>query len=87
MDFLEVLNNGLNNLKRNNMEIALIIIAYILNVFLNRWLNYIIYKNDKVKATPIWFFSIMGTIVFLAIMIINYFSKPNWFIGRDWDNK
>ena len=70
------------------MGIALIIIiAYILNVFLNRWLNYIVYKNDKVKATPIWFFSIIGTVAFLAIMIINYFDRPNWFTGKYWDKK
>ena len=73
------------------MIIALIIIAYILNVFLNRWLNYIIFKKYSGTITPIiWFFSIMATVVLLLgilIMIIQNFDKPNWFTGRDWDKK
>jgi hypothetical protein len=65
----------------------LIIISYILNVFLNRWLNYILYKKYMGLKTPtIWFFSIMGTIALLGCIIIEYFNKPNWFTGRDWDN-
>lgn len=69
------------------MIATLIIIAYILNVFLNRWLNYILYKIHPVIMPHVWFFSIIGTCAFLVIMIINYFSKPNWFTGRDWDNQ
>jgi len=71
------------------MEIALIIIiAYILNVSLNRWLNYILYKKYNYSKTPIiWFFSIMATIALLGCMIIEYFDKPNWFTGKYWDKK
>ncbi len=69
------------------MEIALIIIAYILNVFLNRWLNYILYKNGGSNIPTIWFLSIIGTILFLTIIIIEYFNKPNWFTGKYWDKK
>ncbi len=71
------------------MEIALIIIiAYILNVFLNRWLNYIDYKKYNGNIAPaIWFFSIMATIAFLACIVIKYFDRPNWFTGKYWDKK
>ena len=69
------------------MEIALIIIAYILNVFLNRWLNYILYKKDHLKLPPIWFLSILGTCALLGVIVIEYFNKPNWFTGRDWNKK
>ena len=68
------------------MELALII-AYILNVFLNRWLNYILYKRGHLKLTPIWFLSIIGTSSLLIVIIIEYFDKPNWFTGRDWNKK
>jgi len=69
------------------MEIALIIIAYILNVFLNRWLNYILYKMEGIIFTPSWFCSIIGTCALLVTIIISYTDKPNWFTGRDWDKK
>ena len=71
------------------MEIALIIIiAYILNVFLNRWLNYIAYKKFSGWKTPtLWFLSILGTCALLGVIVIEYFDKPNWFTGRDWDKK
>ena len=72
------------------MEIALLIlIAYILSVFLNRWLNYIVYKKyDQIEIiTPVWFLSIIGTFILLIGIIVVYFDKPNWFTGRDWDKK
>ena len=71
------------------MEIALIIIAYILSVFLNRCLNYVVYKKfDEAQIiTPVWFLSIIGTFILLILIIIVYFDKPNWFTGRDWDKK
>jgi len=67
------------------MEIALIIIAYILNVFLNRWLNYIVFKTDRM--IPLWFLSLFVTIPFLLVIIIDYATRPNWFTGRHWDKK
>ena len=70
------------------MIIVLIIIAYILNVFLNRWLDYILCKKYNFrKSVPFWFLPIIGTIIFLGCIIIEYFDKPNWFTGRDWDKK
>ena len=83
--------SGLGGIKLNNMEITLILIAYILSVFLNRWLNYIIFKKYSGTITPIiWFFSIMATVVLLLgilIMIIQNFDESNWFTGKYWDKK
>ena len=69
------------------MEIALIIIAYILNVFLNRWLNYIAYKKCGIIIPHAWFYSIIATFAFLIIIIFQHFDESNWFTGRDWNNK
>ena len=69
------------------MEIALIIIiAYILNVFLNRYLNYILYtKHSASKAPFIWFLSIITTIIFIIAFMIYYFENENWFTGKYWE--
>jgi predicted membrane protein len=69
------------------MTITLIIIAYILNIFLNRCLNYILYKMGGIILIPSWFLSIIGTCALLVTIIINYINKKNWFTGRDWDKK
>ena len=71
------------------MEIALLIlIAYILSVFLNRWLDYIIYKKyNGIVIVGLWFIPVAGTITLIIIIIANIFDKPNWFTGRDWDKK
>lgn len=70
------------------MEIALIIIAYILNVFLNRWLDYILCKKYNYrKCVKFWFFSIMGTLPLLIIIIVEYLKTPSWFTGKYWDKK
>jgi len=72
------------------MIIAIIIIlAYVANVFLNRWLNKIIVKRSPESSiVPIvWFMSFVGTILFMSIVIEN--SKHtnkfiNWFTGKNW---
>ena len=70
------------------MTITLIIIAYILNVFLNRWLNYTIYtKYGELKVPAIWFLSIISTIIFIIVIMIYYFENDNWFTGKHWDKK
>jgi branched-subunit amino acid transport protein AzlD len=70
------------------MTITLIIIAYILNVFLNRWLNYIIYeKNGNSKAPFIWFLSIITTIIFIIAIMIYWSENENWFTGKYWKKK
>jgi hypothetical protein len=69
------------------MTITLIIIGYILNVFLNRWLNYIIYKKSGTKAPFIWFLSLIGTGTLLIVIVINDVNKQNWFTGKYWKKK
>jgi len=70
------------------MKITLIIIGYILNVFLNRWLNYILYaKYGQKKEIVIWFLSIPGTTIFIISIITNYFEYANWFTGKYWNKK
>ena len=65
--------------------IILIIIAYIANIFLNRWLNKIICKMDsrRNREPIIWFFSIICTIVFL-IIILGESKMFDWFTGKHW---
>lgn len=69
--------------------ITAIILAYVANVFLNRWLNKIIIKqNSESSIVPIvWFMSIIGTILFISFVI--EYSKHtnkfiNWFKGKNW---
>jgi hypothetical protein len=69
------------------MTIAIIILAYVANVFLNRWLNKIVFKIDEdyVIIPNIWFVPVVVTIAFLVI-IIKEKNKPetNWFTGKYW---
>jgi len=67
--------------------IEIIILAYVINIFLNRWLNKILVIQKKGEPIPlIWFFSLATTIVLLFI----FFKKSkfnNWFTGKNWDNE
>ena len=70
------------------MITAIIIIAYVANVFLNRWLNKIIYKelNDE-KTVWLWFIPVLITIVFIWIVLEEtkiFKHKGNWFTGKYW---
>jgi hypothetical protein len=65
------------------MIVAIIIIVYVLNVFLNRWLNKILHiKHDGPIIVWLWFLSVFTTLVFL-IIIINEI-RGNWFTGKYW---
>ena len=65
------------------MIATIIIIAYALNVFLNRWLNKIMHvEEDEPIMLWLWFLPVITTLVFL-IQIINY-RKSNWFTGKNW---
>ena len=74
------------------MTIALIIVAYIASVFLNRWLNYLIVKKyDESKVPVFWVFSLFSTIVFIIVILenvkfnIKFITKfTNWFTGKYW---
>ena len=68
------------------MTITLIVIGYILNVFLNRWLNYILYTKYGQQNEPVvWFLSIIATLIFIIAIIINYFENESWFTGKYWN--
>ena len=70
------------------MNELLIISAYFLNVFLNRFLNKITYKQDNyVGIVPIiWFIPIFPILAFLIIIFINtdFSTKDTWFTGKYW---
>jgi lipid-A-disaccharide synthase-like uncharacterized protein len=71
------------------MTIVIIILAYVANVFLNRWLNKIIVKRSPGSSIVpvVWFMSFVGTILFISFVI--EYSKHtnkfiNWFTGKNW---
>ena len=67
------------------MWITIIIIAYVANVFLNRWLNKIAWKKELIDILPImWFIPILSTIGYLSIFINEINPKSNWFTGKNW---
>jgi hypothetical protein len=69
------------------MTITLLIIAYVLNVFLNRWLNKLIYKHDQDNKlmTSVWFIPIVGTIfLFIVFIDVSATKEKNWFTGKYW---
>lgn len=62
-----------------------IIIIYILNVFLNRYLNKVAIKYGAEKVWILWFLPIITTIVLLfGILLEIGNNSKNWFIGKDW---
>jgi len=59
------------------MTLTIIIIAYIANIFLSRWLNYKVWKIEKhAPIAPI--------IAFPILIIEKKFNKDNWFTGKYW---
>jgi hypothetical protein len=68
------------------MITIIVILAYVFNVFLNRWLNKIVYKKGIGDVLPWgWFASIACTIALICILVSNYFeTKDNWFTGKYW---
>lgn len=68
------------------MWITIIILAYVANVFLNRWLNKIDYKYNNAAILPaFWFTSLICTIVITVSIIVDFSRKrKNWFTGKYW---
>ena len=68
------------------MTITIIILAYVANVFFNRWLNKVLYKKDVIEITPffVWFIPILSIIVFLWIWADEIKPSSNWFTGKNW---
>ncbi len=68
------------------MIIVILIIGYILNVFLTRWINKIAYKKKKAERIPfLWFIPIITFMVLLFIIYIeDSLKKDSWFSGKNW---
>jgi len=68
------------------MTLTIIIIAYIANIFLSRWLNYKVWKIEKHApiAPIVWFIPIAPIIAFPILIIEKKFNKDNWFTGKYW---
>lgn len=66
------------------MTITIIILAYVANVFLNRWLNKIVYKSNKVILPVLWLFSLIGTAVLIYEIVDNWKIQDTWFTGKNW---
>jgi hypothetical protein len=67
------------------MTVAIIITAYILNVFLNRWLNKMMVKLDIIDPAPfIWFFSLISTVIMLGFILDELLDRTTWFSGKNW---
>ncbi len=66
------------------MTILIIILAYVANVFLNRWLN----KITTLEPVPeSWIIPVFPTIGFIWVLIEDSkFFRPysNWFTGKHW---
>ena len=66
------------------MTATIIILAYVANVFLNRWLNKIDYKKYNASIEPvIWYLSIFGTLI-LLLSLFGELHKDSWFTGKNW---
>lgn len=66
------------------MTTLIIILAYILNVFLNRWLNKIVYERGiEAKVVGFWFVPIVVSLAFICIILSNS-NGNNWFTGKYW---
>jgi len=68
------------------MTTTIIILAYIGNVFLNRWLNKIKYEKFNDGVYPFyWFIPLLPTIVMSFIIISHYLKNTDtWFTGKHW---
>ena len=65
----------------------IILLAYVANVFLNRWLSKIIYqKSGDEIYVYVWFLGLLGTLI-LTIWIIHMFGFYEWFSGKNWKRK
>lgn len=69
----------------------LIMIGYIVDVLINRWLNKIMYQKDKDwDIVPmLWFIPIIPTAAWIVAIIDNFLKTNNskindWFVGKHW---
>jgi hypothetical protein len=70
------------------MIITIVIVAYLTNVFLNRWLNKVAYKRNCSEIESwAWFIPIAFLIAMLIIISGKTEIKRNWFTGKNWNNE
>ena len=72
------------------MIITLIILLYIASIFFCRWINYILYKEDRSHPIlwGVWLIPIVSPIVWILIFLLDRKKdgmKLNWFTGKNWD--
>ena len=66
------------------MITTIIILAYVASVFLNRWMNKIIYKAEGAEyliSPKGWFIPVISTIVLFGEVLDN---RNTWFTGKNW---
>jgi len=78
------------------MTVAIIILAYVANIFFNRWLTYLAVKNQgKWESVTygngwLWFIPAAGTLVCILDWVHSLAYKKsdskwsNWFNGKNW---
>jgi hypothetical protein len=68
--------------------IEIILLAYVVNIFLNRWLNKIAYKKGYCEILVwAWFIPILPSVAILTHIIASIEIKGNWFNGKNWDDE
>jgi len=72
------------------MILTIIILAYVLNVFLNRWLDY---KTQQSGIVFFWFIPIFPTIALIILGFLDFCDEKklqinnrfwNCFVGKHW---
>lgn len=68
------------------MTTLIVIIAYIASIFLNRWLNKIMWvKYDYEPLPAFWFVPLLSTLTIIIILIYESLTETdNWFTGKYW---
>jgi len=79
------------------MTVAIIILAYVANIFFNRWLTYLAVKNQGKGESAtygngwLWFIPAVGTGVCILDWVHSLAYKKsgsnncfNWFNGKNW---
>lgn len=69
------------------MIVLIVILAYVANIFLARWMNKKLYQldNDFTPLIIIWFIPVLGFISYFIVYLIEYLKNhPTKFTGKNW---
>ena len=68
------------------MTVLVIILAYVANVFLNRYINKIMYLKLRCNIVPLmWFMPFPVMVLVLIFAILDNLGSINcWFTGKNW---